>query len=73
MDEDEFDLLSEDKVIDVEPLATAALLLEFPLVPLCDDECKGCAQPAERTSTKVPAVASRHPTKTTCRRTPSQF
>ena len=41
MDEDEFDLLSEDKVIDVEPLATAALLLEFPLVPLCDDECKG--------------------------------
>ena len=41
MDEDEFDVLSEDKVIDVEPLATAALLLEFPLVPLCDDECKG--------------------------------
>lgn len=45
MDDDEFDVLPADKVIDLEPLITAALLLEFPLIPLCDDECKGlCPQ-----------------------------
>ena len=31
MDDDEFDVLPDDNVID----------LEFPLVPLCDEECKG--------------------------------
>ena len=36
MDDDEFDVLPDDNVIDLEPL-----LLEFPLVPLCDEECKG--------------------------------
>ena len=42
---DEFDVLPADKVIDLEPLITAALLLEFPLIPLCDEECKGlCPQ-----------------------------
>ncbi|MBC2890451.1 DUF177 domain-containing protein [Gordonibacter massiliensis] len=41
MDDDEFDVLPEDNVIDLEPLIRAALLLEFPLVPLCDDDCKG--------------------------------
>lgn len=41
MDDDEFDVLPEDKVIDMEPLIKAALLLEFPLIPLCDDDCKG--------------------------------
>lgn len=40
-DEDEFDVLPENHVIDLEPLIVAALLLELPLVPLCDDECKG--------------------------------
>ena len=44
MDDDEFDVLPEDHVIDLEPLIKAALILEFPLVPLCDEECKGlCA------------------------------
>ncbi len=41
MDDDEFDVLPDDNVIDLEPLLRAALLLEFPLVPLCDEECKG--------------------------------
>lgn len=41
MDDDEFDVLPEDRVIDLEPLIKAALMLEFPLVPLCDDDCKG--------------------------------
>lgn len=45
MDDDEFDVLPADKVIDLEPLITAALLLEFPLIPLCDEDCKGlCAR-----------------------------
>ncbi len=41
MDEDEFDVLPDDHVIDVYPLIVAALLLEIPLIPLCDDDCKG--------------------------------
>ena len=41
MDDDEFDVLPDDNVIDLEPLLRAALLLEFPLVPLCDEEFKG--------------------------------
>ena len=41
MDDDEFDVLPEDHVIDLEPLLKAALLLELPLVPLCDEECRG--------------------------------
>lgn len=38
---DEFDYLPENRVIDVTPLIEQALLLELPLVPLCDDDCKG--------------------------------
>ncbi|MDR2716372.1 MAG: DUF177 domain-containing protein [Coriobacteriaceae bacterium] len=41
MDADEFDRLPPDKVIDLAPLLDAALLLELPLVPLCDEDCKG--------------------------------
>lgn len=41
MDEDEFDVLPDNRKIDFAALIKAALLLEAPLVPLCDDECKG--------------------------------
>lgn len=42
---DEFDLVPENHVIDLAPLIEQALLLELPLVPLCDDNCKGlCPQ-----------------------------
>lgn len=41
MDSDEFDVLPDNRIIDLEPLLHAALLLEFPLVPLCSDECLG--------------------------------
>ena len=44
MDDDEFEVLPESREIDLEPLVKAALLLELPLVPLCDEDCKGlCA------------------------------
>lgn len=44
MDEDEFDVLPADNKIDLVPLITAAVLLEVPLVPLCQDDCQGlCA------------------------------
>lgn len=44
MEEDEFDFLPEDNAIDLTELIVAALLVEVPLVPLCDDNCKGlCA------------------------------
>ena len=41
MEEDEFEVLGDDNVIDMEPLVRAALLLELPYVPLCRDDCKG--------------------------------
>ena len=45
MDDDEFDVLPADKKIDLATLIRAALLLELPLVPLCDDDCLGlCPQ-----------------------------
>lgn len=41
MDADEFDILPDDKHIDVAPLIQAAILLELPLVPICSEDCKG--------------------------------
>lgn len=42
---DEFSYLPESRMIDLVPLIEQALLLELPLVPLCDDDCKGlCAR-----------------------------
>lgn len=35
MDDDEFEVLDADKMLDLEPLIIAALLVEAPLVPLC--------------------------------------
>lgn len=44
MDEDEFDRLPENGVLDFDPLIAAAVLVELPLVPLCSEDCKGlCA------------------------------
>lgn len=39
--EDEFDVLPADHVIDLEPLIRAALLVDAPQLPLCDEDCKG--------------------------------
>lgn len=41
LDDDEFDVLPEDHLIDLAPLLDAALLLELPLIPLCDEDCFG--------------------------------
>ena len=41
MEADEFDVLPNDHVIDLEPLLNAAVLLETPLMPLCRPECLG--------------------------------
>ncbi|MGN0301722.1 MAG: YceD family protein [Anaerotardibacter sp.] len=44
-EEDEYEVLGEDKKIDLKSLLIAALSLEFPYVPLCSDDCKGlCPQ-----------------------------
>lgn len=37
----EYGVLGEDRTIDLEPLLQAALVLEFPYTPLCDEDCKG--------------------------------
>ena len=43
--DDEFDVLPEDHVIDMEPLIKAALIVDAPYQPLCSDTCKGlCPQ-----------------------------
>lgn len=39
--EDEFDVLPDDHVIDLEPLIIAALLVDAPEQPLCRDDCAG--------------------------------
>ncbi|WP_165061538.1 DUF177 domain-containing protein [Adlercreutzia sp. ZJ154] len=45
IDEDEFDTLPADDVLDMVPLIEAALILEMPLVPVCTEDCKGlCAK-----------------------------
>lgn len=41
LDEDEFQVLGSDNTIDLEPLIKAAILLEFPYIPLCNQDCKG--------------------------------
>lgn len=41
LDSDEFEYLPESHEIDILPQLKAALLLEFPLVPLCKDDCLG--------------------------------
>ncbi len=41
LEEDEFEVLGEDKIIDMAPLIQAALILDFPQIPLCRDDCKG--------------------------------
>lgn len=41
LEEDEFDTLPTDEMLDMAPLIEAALVLEMPLVPLCKDDCKG--------------------------------
>lgn len=43
-EQDECEELSEDHIIDLSTLLQAALSLELPTTPLCDDDCKGlCA------------------------------
>lgn len=41
LDDDEFDVLPDDRTIDLVPLIQAALLLELPVMPLCQDDCQG--------------------------------
>ena len=41
MDEDEFLVADEYRGVDIAPFLTAALVLDAPLVPLHDDDCKG--------------------------------
>lgn len=40
-EDEEFDLLGEDGRLDLEPLLTAALIVELPLVPLHSEDCRG--------------------------------
>ena len=57
MEGDEFDFLPDNRKIDLVPLIVAALLLEVPLVPLCDDDCKGLCPQCGANLNEGPAAA----------------
>ena len=40
-DAEDFEVLPEDHIIDLEPLIYAAILVDLPLVPLCREDCAG--------------------------------
>ena len=44
MEEDEFDHLDPSGAIDLVPLLQAAIIVDLPLVPLCDESCAGICQ-----------------------------
>ena len=39
--DDDFDILPEDNIIDLEPLILGAVLVDLPTMPLCKEDCKG--------------------------------
>lgn len=41
LEEDEFEVLDDDKTFDLAPMIESAILLEIPRVPLCKQDCKG--------------------------------
>lgn len=41
LEEDEYEIIGEDKSIDLAPLIENAILLSLPRIPLCSDGCKG--------------------------------
>lgn len=41
LEEDEYEILPESGIIDLTPYLLAALRLELPFIPLCDDTCLG--------------------------------
>lgn len=49
MDDDEFEVLGADKILDLEPLIIAALLVEAPLVPCAERTAPACARSAAPT------------------------
>ncbi len=40
-DAQDYELLGEDRVIDLEPLLLSAISLSLPFSPLCDEDCQG--------------------------------
>ena len=45
LEDDEFDVLPDDRKLDLLPLIQSAITLDIPVIPLCDDDCKGlCTQ-----------------------------
>ena len=68
MDDDEFDVLPEDHVIDLEPLIKAALILEFPpRAPCATRSARAYAPSAVRISMKARANARLPKARTTVR------
>ena len=44
-EEDEFIIMGEDHIVDLESILQAAIVLDFPLIPLCKEDCQGlCPQ-----------------------------
>ncbi len=60
MDEDEFDVLPESHEIDLETLLMAAILVDLPLVPLCDEDCKGICAPEDMDEDEFDVLPESH-------------
>ncbi len=58
MDEDEFDILPASNDIDMQPLLLAVVLVELPLIPLCDDGCLGICQTCGKNLNEGPCDCS---------------
>lgn len=41
LEQDEYTVLADDKVVDLAPFLEGAIRLDLPRVPLCTDDCKG--------------------------------
>lgn len=41
MEGDEYEVLPDDRCIDLMPLMRSSLVLDIPVIPLCADDCKG--------------------------------
>ena len=54
-EEQEIHLADENK-LDLTPFIREALLLQFPYIPVCREDCKGCVRNAEKTGIPNRAV-----------------
>ena len=61
MEEDEFEVVDEHRGVDIRPFLEAALVLDVPLVPLHDEDCKGLCPNCGKNLNEGPCDCSNEP------------